>query len=216
MRLVKTYVDINRLVIWGDPMEGEEKRPRMIFGFRDGNPRISVYFGTRGVIYFPSDVPTMTYICTILKEIAEGPNGAKQIIQSLRTKYEDNKPTNQKDLTSTLYIGKTSEGIVYLSVISEGKPKIIFNIKPSEWHTFRDENKQDIPVSVISSKLAIGIANTVLNIVNTILLKYTEEEYNTTRKVGEIKTPTGFVADTKPKTTEVGGAMITDIESLDL
>lgn len=195
------FTDIDKIVIWA---EGEEnaKRPRLTFGFRDGNPRLLAHtgvVGTEGLIAFPSDAPTMTYILNTLKEIAVGAPGKKVAIESLTTLYENNQPTNGKKLVSTLYIGKTNEGLVYLSVIAEGKPKLVFTIKPSPYHTFRDGDKVDIPVSKVSEKLAIGIADICLNIISSAIMSYSGEVYTEGKRKQTTIKPNNAGPSTLPK-----------------
>ena len=190
--LVKTYYDIGKLVIWGDDNgeSDQQKRPRLVFGFRDGNPRITVYTGGSGsnsVIAFPSDYATMVSCMYLLKEVVESKPGTKFSIDSLTTVYENNKPTKEKRVVSTLYIGKSKEGIIYFSVIAENKPKLVFSLKPSPYHVFRDGDKNVIPDSVMSCKIANGLADLVIDIIGGILQAYTAEEYTTVRKPTPIK-----------------------------
>jgi hypothetical protein len=181
-KIYKTYYDIDRLVIWGDETNDPQvRRARLVLSFRDGNPRITVYTGQKsasGVISFPCEAVHVTTIFNYLKEIANSEPGTKITVDSLTTKYTDNKPTNELDLVSTLHIGKSKEGIVYISVISENKPKIVFSIKPSRFHIFRDAEKNIIPESVISSKMAVSIAELALNVVSQAILQYTNEQYD--------------------------------------
>ena len=211
-RLYKTYYDIGKIVIWGE--EGDQnRRPKLVLSFRDGNPRITVYTGVQGpegVISFPSDYATMSAVVNLLKEVAKAPPGTKYSVDSLTTLYENNQPTNQKRLVSVLYIGKSKEGLVYLSVIAENRPKLVFTIKPSPYHVFRDENKNELPQEKISSMLAEGIAELIMNVISNILVDYTEEEFN------ELKN------NSKPKATngnskeESNFEIVSSIDELDI
>lgn len=213
--LVGTYYDISKLVIWGDETtDGENKRSRLVFSFRDGNPRITVYTGAsgaNGVISFPSDYPTMVGIITLLKDVIAGQPGMKYAIDSLTTVYDNNKPTTEKKIVSTLYIGKSKEGLIYFSVITEGKPKLVFTIKPSPFHVFRDSEKNNIPDSVISCKLATGIADLVLNIISNVITEYTAEEYTGARKPTPIKSQQYTKSSSEEQSTA-----IQDIDDLDI
>ena len=197
-QLVKTYYDVSKLVIWGDDApEGDAKRPRMVFSFRDGNPRITVYTGQtgpNGVISFPSDYPTMVGIINVLKDVIAGQPGTRFSIDSLTAVYQDNKPTKDKKVVAVLHIGKSKEGIIYFSVTAEAKPKLLFSIKPSPFHAFRDAEKNTIPDSVMSTKIASGLADLILNIISSVIVNYTNEEYSTVRKPVLIKgAPSGQV-----------------------
>lgn len=184
----KSYFDVSKLVFWTDVTDTQ--KARLVFSFRDGNPRIVVYTGVTGkdgIINFPSDVPTMTYIVSVLKEIAAGAPGEKQAIQSLTTLYVNDKPTQEKKLVSTLHIGKSKEGLVYLCLVAEDKPKIVFTIKSSIYHTFKDQDGNAIPDSVISVRMTTSIADMILNLISSGIMDYSKEEYSTTRKQSTIK-----------------------------
>jgi hypothetical protein len=185
----KKFSDINGFVLWSDStIEG--KRAKLVIAYRDVNPRITVYTGANGkegVISWPCDLPHFVGILNILKDIANGPNGDRKIIDSLTTKYENDKPTNEKVLVSKLVIGKNNEGVCYLAVITEDKPKIVFEIKPSQYHIFRDSNGDIIPDNVVSKYMAIGIADALLNLVAIVLTELTKETYENMTNRTEIK-----------------------------
>jgi len=185
----KKYSDISGFALWADSTV-DNKRARLVISYRDTNPRITVYTGVpgkEGMISWPCDLAHFVTVLNILKEVANGPNGDKRIIDSLTTRYENNKPTNEKDLVSRLVIGKNSEGICYIAVIDETKPKIVFEIRPSQYHIFRDNNAEVIPDNVISKHMAIGIADTLLNLVSVTLLEHTKEAYENITNRAEIK-----------------------------
>jgi len=214
MQLVKTYVDIGKLVIWGDDStEGDQKRPRLVFSFRDGNPRITVYSGVvgqNGVISFPSDYPTMVACMNMLKDVVAGGPGTKYSVESLGAVYEDNKATKEKRVVATLFMGKSKDGIVYLSVMAEGKPKLVFSIKPSPFHVFRDSDKSVVPESEMSCKLAKGIADLVLNVISGILQAYTFEEYTT------VRTPTPVKGQQSNTGQNKAAEIISDLDDLSM
>lgn len=189
--LVNKFYDISKFVIWGDEtIEGTDKKPKLVFSFRDGNPRLTVYTGVQGkegVISFPSDYATMVGIITLLKDVINSEPGTKVSIDALTNIYENDKPTNEKKVLSTLYIGKSKEGLIYFSILMENKPKLVFTIKPSPYHIFRDGDKNFIPDSVISMKIASGIADFILNIISNVIVNYSDDEYKSVRKPTPVK-----------------------------
>lgn len=206
-QLYKKYYDVARLVIWGDGDEDNNRKPRLVFGFRDGNPRITVYTGTPGIegmISFPSDAATMVTILNYIKDIAKSEPGTKMSFDSLTSVYENNKLTKEKKVLSTLYIGKSKEGLIYLSLISEGRPKLVFTIKSSPYHAFRDAEKNTISDAKISEMMAIGIADAVLNIIAQAMIQYTNEEYSFSgRKQAEVKGPNIKTTSSDPIKNEI-------------
>ena len=184
-KMLKNYYDISNFVIWGDAVNENSSRSRLVLSFRDGKPRLTVYTGLKGqtgIISFPCDSIHITTIFNMLKEIAQGEPNKKVSIDSLTLKYVDNKATNELELVSTLYIGKSEEGIVYLAIISENKPKLVFSIRPSRFHVFRDSEKNIIPESQISKMMAISLADLALNLVAIGIMQYTSEDYEVNRQ----------------------------------
>jgi len=218
-KLYKTYYDLAKLVIWSDePINPDvTTKARLVFSFRDGNPRITVYTGLQGpsgVISFPSDYPTMTYALNKLKDIANGPNDNKVIIESLTSVYIDNKITSDKRLVSTLHVGKSKDGILYISVVSDDKPKIVFPIKTSPYHVFKDKDGNIIPESELSKDLTLGICDLVLELLSNAIQQYTNEEYT----VGDRK-PTPIRQNgtyQKQQPAPLNDEISSDIDALDL
>lgn len=175
---VKKYMDVSRFTLWADGV-GENTKARLVMGFRDGHPRFIVNTGVRGkegLINFPSDVATITYFLSRLKEVADAEPGTRFSIDSFTTLYENDKPTKNKRLVSTVYVGKSAAGIVYISVIAENRPKIIFEIKPSEYHVFKDKDGEKIADDFISKTMAKGLAEFMLNILAQGIMQHSMEE----------------------------------------
>lgn len=215
----KKYYDISRYTIWGDPVEEGAKSSRMIVSLRDGNPRLVVSTGTgtgvESMITFPSDMATMTTIFSMLKDIALNKEpGHKEIVESLTNVYVNDKPTKDKRVVSTLYVGKSKEGVMYLSVVAESRPKLVFKFIPSNYHIFKDGSGNKIPDSVISTRLAVAFADTMLDAVANIMIQYTNEEYTESpRGNASIKQPDN--KNVKTNTLDSKG-ILQDLEALDL
>lgn len=197
-KLLKKYYDVSKLVIWGEgDVDGDNKRPRLVFGFRDGNPRFIVYTGLQGkegVINFPCDALHMTATMHFLKDIINGAPSEKIMVDSLATVYENDKPTKEKRVNSTLHAGKSKDGIIYFSLISEGRPKIVFPVKVSPFHRFQDTSKNVMSDAIVSQKLAMGLTDMILNMVTDALMAYTNEEYDNGKKQGSTDTRGGEAA----------------------
>lgn len=175
---VKKFMDVSRFTLWAEG-SGDNKRARLVLGFRDGHPRLTVYTGLsgkEGIVPFPADAATMVYFLNRLKEVASGERGTRYSIDSLSNVYENDKPTKQKRVVSTMYIGKSSEGIVYLSVLAENRPKVVFEIKPSEYHVFKDKDGQKVPDDVISVTMAKGLSDFMLGILSDGIMRHSVED----------------------------------------
>lgn len=198
------FRDLSRIVFWGEgPVEG--KQARLVFSTRDGQPRVTVYTGVQGktgVISFPTDIPTFTAVLTRLKEIAEGPLD-REVIEKVTSKtntYENDKRTNQKRVVSTLNYGRLKNGVMFLCLTAEEMPKIVFEIKPSEWHDFLNSDGTEIDVRQLSKIYTVSIANLLLGAVSTLVMTYTQEEAKETGRSTPIKSMMGDKKDA-PSTT---------------
>lgn len=214
----KTYYDIAKLVVWGEQSGENNRRSRMIFGFRDGNPRVIVYTGETGpaaVLTFGAEHLTFGYFLETVNAAIAAEPGTKFQVDGLTPIYEDNKPTDQFKLLSSLFVGKSREGIIYFSVIMEGKPKLVFSLKPSVYHKFYDGSKNPIPDADVSTRMATALVKYLYGILNLLLVNYTDEEYvHGTRRPAPIK---GFGAADQPKQkAKASDDLISDIDELDL
>ena len=204
--LYKTYYDLSRLVLWADnPDADDNKRASLKLSFRDGNPRFAVSTGVTGrdgMINFPMDIPHFVGIMNLLKDVARGPKGSVVHVDSSGPVYENNKPTSQLEVKAVLHFGKTENGITFISVTADGRPKIIFPFQPSKYHKFRDTQKNDLSAESVSASMAVGIADMYLASIGTILVNYTGEEYtHSQRKPMPIVSPgdKGYAGGQKAK-----------------
>lgn len=211
--LYKKYADLGRLSIWGEELSNG-KRPRMVFGFRDGNPRVIVYTGeqgTNGVITFGADLLNFGSFLELLKKVIEGPNGEKYSIDSLLPAQEG----MQEKLIGVLHVGKTKEGIIYLSVIAEGKPKLVFTLKTSKYHRYNDANKNPVPDDVVSTCMGKSLYNFLYNMVSNVVVDYMVEEYSYGPREASTIVGYGAPEETKPK-AEPKTAILEELSELDL
>lgn len=194
--LVNTYFDIAGLTLWAEKGDFEQT-PRMLLSFADGRPRFVVYPGEKGqLINFPCNTNTMLSIVQAIEIIANGENGKKISIPSLKPEWVNNERTNNKVTVSTLHIAKTNNGIVALSVMAEGKPKIGFALNGNEWHGFRDENEEKFSASRESVMTALSFASCIKSVVLRALYDYTFQAYAASDyKPTEMKSPDQLKAD---------------------
>lgn len=180
--LYKTFYDLSRLVFWADTHE-DEKRARLTFGFRDGNPRLTVNTGlakgAEGMIVFPCDPIHLTTAMIFLEDIANNIfEGERILIDSLGpASYIDGKPSKEKVVKATLYAGKTKEGVIYLSVVADKKPKIVFPMKMSDWHVTRNGDKTPVSDAEVSKRIALATAYLVKSVIASAILEYSKNEY---------------------------------------
>ena len=132
--------DLEKFMLFAPPPSGADKRPRLVWGIRDGNPRVTVYTNleadkaAKGVIYAGINPETFYIFLSLFEKILQGPNGEKNKIDCFGTKWVDGERVNEKTLISELWFGKSPEGIAWLSLIAPERPKIRFEIQISDYH----------------------------------------------------------------------------------
>lgn len=221
MKMTKTFLDIAKIVLWADSPVEDGKQARLQISLRDGNPRFVVNTGLKGregMINFPMNIIDTVTFMNVLKDIANGAPGEMYTARSQGKVWKDDKPTNEVKDIAKLHIGKSKEGITFLSVTMEGRPKIVFPFKLSPFMVFQDKNQQPAP-EYIATKMAIGIADMVLTICAGLVMNYTTEEYtNGTRTVVEItgNDSSGRPTGNKPKGTQQQANKFEDIDELSL
>lgn len=177
MSMFKTFYDIGKTTIWGERKDNEFT-PKFVLSFRDGNPRIVVYTGEQGsVINFPCDYTVFMAVLERLEVTIKAPKGYKTSITSLGTVYKDDKPTKEKRLVSTLHIGKSKDGVVYLFLEEETKRKVVFAFKKNEWHEFFGENKEPISEEEMSCLYATGYLKMLRGIMTNAIMQYTSDAF---------------------------------------
>lgn len=225
MKLVKTFADVAKIVMWAESPVEDDKSARLQIGLRDGNPRIAVYTGGKGkesMLNFPMSIIDTVTLMNVLKDIANGAPGEIYTARSQGKVWKDDKPTNEVKDIAKLHIGKNKEGITFLSVTMEGRPKIVFPFKLSPFMLFQDKNQQPVP-EYVSTKMAIGLADLVLGVCTTLVLNYTQEEYaNGTRTAMEITgndsngRPTGNKSRDQQQQRPAQGNKFEDLDELSL
>lgn len=222
MKIVKTFIDVAKIVLWAESPVDDAKRARLQVGLRDGNPRIVVYTGGKGkesILNFPMSIMDTVSIMNILKDIARGENEKMITAVARGAVWKDDKPTNEVKDIASLHIGKSKEGLVFLSVVQEGRPKIVFPFRNSNFMNYRDQTKQPVSESYFSEKMAVGLADLVLEVCAALVLNYTQEEYtNGTRTAVEISgnDSTGKPTGNKPGARPPQGNQFQDLDELSL
>lgn len=186
MKITKTFLDISKIVLWADSPVEDGRPARLAVSLRDGNPRFIVNTGVKGkegMINFPMQIVDAVATMHMLKDIAKGEKGKVVSARAQGRVYRDDKATNDIKELAALHMGKTNEGIVFISVTTEARPKIVFPFKPSKWYLFQTKDKTPIPDEYVSEKLATSFADLVLDVCSKVVLKYTEEEYSNGSRV---------------------------------
>ena len=82
------------------------------------------------------------------------PNTSPVKIENRGYTYISNKRSENTVLLSELWVGKDVEGKVWMSVTSEGRPKVKFTFGLSDYHSFTHANGNSFTASELSSVMA--------------------------------------------------------------
>lgn len=162
--------DFEKMSLFTDSPE-PNKRARMQFGGRDGNPRVTVFTGVEGksgIIQGPMDVNTFVTFLSMLESAARDPQESKYRIDLKTSVYEQDKRTNQTRTISELWFGKDDKGMVWIALAAEGYPKIKFDFMNGIYSDIY-QNGIKLSDADISSRIAVKYLE---------LLKYMFSMYN--------------------------------------
>lgn len=192
----KKFYDIsNKFTLWGAEKINDEVShpPKLTISFRDGYPRFAVNTGVEGApgfITFPCDYLTFSNVLEALKYVIKGERGQDFKVTSETFKWENDKPTTEMRTVSSIHIGKSDEGIVYIGIVAEGKPKMVFGFgTEGKFHKWTNSKTgQPLSKDFFSTINAASFVHISSNILALTLRDLTQDEYLTgVRQVNEIK-----------------------------
>lgn len=162
--------DFEKMSLFTDSHE-PNKRARMQFGGRDGNPRVTVFTGVdgkAGIIQGPMDVNTFATFLSMLESAARDPNESKYRIDLKTNIYEQDKRTDKMRVMSELWFGKDDKGMVWIALAAEGYPRLKFEFMNGIYSDIY-QNGIKLTDGDISSRIALKYLE---------LLKYMFSMYN--------------------------------------
>lgn len=137
--------DLEQFGLWTDTPGRQGWRARMVFGERNGAPRISVFTGLEAgpkVLYVGIAPEDFWMFLTLFEEIARGENGQTNYVDNMdfppgqRPEKGQDMPADKMVVRNRLVFGKNQEGICWLGVEQENVPNIRFPIRIGNWHRF--------------------------------------------------------------------------------
>ena len=120
------------------------KRAALVWSSYRGNPRISVFTRVtndtnKGIIQAPMSPEVFMILMDSLETAIRADNGFKTCLKNFTTPKAPEGSTERPDPTvrihlSDTYVGKDENGILWISVIAENRPKIKFEFRISDFH----------------------------------------------------------------------------------
>lgn len=193
--------DFERLQMWTPTPGAAGKRAKLSFGIRDGNPRITVFTNdpndkiSSGVIYAAMNPETFYMFLKLFGDVVNAKEEVKYKIQCFGTRWENDKPTKDKLLISDLCFGRDAEGMVWICLIADNRPKIKFEFNISDYHLLLDgEGKQfDKPrASRLEAAAKLALLHQVYGIAITKNLENPTPRPNKDARGGFKKADTSF------------------------
>jgi hypothetical protein len=133
-------LDFDKFQMWTPTPGAEGKRAKLGFGIRDGNPRITCFTNdpkdtiSKGIIYAAMNPETFFAFLTMFEKVIKSTGEVKNKIDCFGMRWENDKPTKDRILISELYFGRTADGIIWISLVAENRPKIKFDFRISDFH----------------------------------------------------------------------------------
>lgn len=164
--------DLQKFAMYTDSPNGDNARSALIFGVRDGNPRISVFPGgesyeERYPIFAGFDVATWGVLLDFIEEIYRGENGLSGKLETKRTERD----SDVKVTLSFVEYGKDEKGVCWIAMTHPERPRIRFNFTLSDWHVFYHSDGTQLTEGEVSQRLAISSITSLRN----IMYRYTGE-----------------------------------------
>jgi hypothetical protein len=159
------FKELDKFGMYTDAPGAEGRRSRLVFSSFRGNPRITVFTGVpndsgKGVINAPMNPETFLIFLNMLESTAKQTGEVKHKIAcdtTVKTSDgETNQRTQQRMALSDIFFGKDAEGVVWVSVIAENRPKIKFEFTVSNFHRIYKGDGTQISKGEASSLQALA------------------------------------------------------------
>jgi hypothetical protein len=152
----------------------EGKKARLAWSMREAGPRITVYTNSPsdtinyGIISAPMNPETFFITLSLLEKITTGPKDTKKKIACLTSNRNSDGSMGERVIQSEVIIGKDSEGIVWMSVIAENRPKIKFSFRIYDYHKIYNGDGNQMSEEESSVLQAQAVITALKNIYSTL------------------------------------------------
>lgn len=161
---VDRIYELDKAIMYADSPSAPGKRAKLVWSTRKSWPRISVFTNdpsdkNNSLISAPLDNTTLYGVLDIMDTILRAKEELKQKVDVYTAKWENNQRTKEKDHIATIWLGKNSQGINWISVVSSDpvRPKVIFEYQVSDYYNFFKPNGEPY-TKAEGSNLALAAA----------------------------------------------------------
>lgn len=160
--------DLEQFTFWAEPLEKGGKRPRLVFGERNGAPRITVYTGMENpkVLWSGMGPGEFMMVLSEFERIVNSEKGFSLAVENLDRDPNSDKrdPNPAKIVRNKLWFGKDDNGICWMGFEQRGIQNIRFNIVPNAWHNFYREGGVKLTESEASIMYARGLVKMLADV----------------------------------------------------
>lgn len=171
----KIALDNNKLNLSAPSSGGGGKTASLIWGFHKNNPRITVWTrdpqdetekNGKGKIQAELDLPVLLSMLNVLRAAIMEEPGYKAKLENKNFTFFGGKRSDAPMVLTEIWVGKDSEGFVFISVTAPGRPVIKFRIQPSDFHTWYSANGEKITPEKLATTYVAGYLDIVQGIYN--------------------------------------------------
>lgn len=197
------FLNYPKFDLFAETPDHPGKRSRMAFGTRDGNPRITVFTNVpsdnvnKGVIYAPFTPDVfLSFLDLFEKAIKNGLDTKYKIDCKTYARTSDGKTDfENKVVTSQLWFGKDKNGICWICVTAENRPRIPFKFKMSDFHTFHHGDGRPFTEAegsdIVAMSTVIGLRQIITNMVGEYTKSFEQDAPVRTKGGAKTSAPAG-------------------------
>ena len=160
--------DLEHFLLWAETPDRPGFRSRMVFGERNGAPRVTVFPNTEAnapVLWAGYDPQSFFRMLSQFEAIIKGENGQTGHVENMGAgpSAERGKMPKESDLIvrNVLHFGKSQEGIVWIALEQQGTKNIRFLFTTSMWHHFLKADGSPFTPSEASVNTALSFIETM-------------------------------------------------------
>lgn len=159
----KIALDNIKLRLTAKSPVNEKSNASMLFGLVSNNPRITVYTGSEDEkdrsIQANLDTPTMFAYLELLELLITAEPNTKYKVENKNFIFPGGKRSEAPVVVSELICGKDGNGVIWTSVVANGKPTIKFVFRPSTFHTLFNGDGSQLAPSKVSELYVRGFVH---------------------------------------------------------
>lgn len=173
--------NLSRMTLWANTPGVEGRRSRLAWSTIDWNPRITIFTNdpgdteNKGMIACGMDYRVFEGFVDEFRKVINRPESSKQVINNLN---------KERRIRNKLWFGKDEDGIVWICVEEEARPKIVFRFEMHDWHEFIDSTGKPMTPAFGS----VRTANAYLNVLHAAMTDILVQDVQT---MSESRKPKG-------------------------